>query len=713
MNRIADQVSSIRLSPGATGRLLNPASILIAGASARPGTLGHRVLNNLLNSGYQGTIYLTGRQRGTILGLDCVTSLDEVPRGIDLALLTLPSGSIRETVRECGRRGFGAVVCFASGFAEVGDEGRGEENALAADAEESGIGVIGPNCFGFLNQVENVYALLTAIPAMPAPDGSERSAAAVIAQSGGMGGCVANSLGGRGIPISYLVTTGNEVGLGIPELIDYLAEDFSTGPIAVYAEQIRRPADFMAAVHRARARRKAVVMMHPGRNVRSQAALQSHTGALTTDHAVMAALARRCGVALVDTMEELIDLTHLLLRYPEPPTAGVGVITLSGAICAITADAVDDLELDMPDLTPALGTALAAELAFTSVHNPLDLGTQPIARPDLVKMSVELMGDDPAVGSILVSLPDSGERLDLAWLDSAVEGAVSVRKPMIYVTQNESSPPPDFVAKVLANRVVFHRSPERALRLLASATRYGQDLAIEASDRPPADHADAARLSPGLHPEWRSKQILRSVGVPVPSGSLAQSVDGAIAIAEGLGYPVALKVQSVDLPHKSDIGGVALGVADAGDLTRAWEELQAAVAKAGDPASLDGVLVEAMSVKGVELVVGARRDAKWGPAVLIGSGGVLVEALEDVRILPTDLPHDAIVTEIGKLRGARLLQGFRGAPPADLNAVATVVALVGQLMTTHPEIVEIDINPLMVYRAGDGAMALDALIVTN
>jgi acyl-CoA synthetase (NDP forming) len=190
-------------------------------------------------------------------------------------------------------------------------------------------------------------------------------------------------------------------------------------------------------------------------------------------------------------------------------------------------------------------------------------------------------------------------------------------------------------------------------------------------------------------------------------------VDGAIAIAEGLGYPVALKVQSVDLPHKSDIGGVALGVADAGDLTRAWEELQAAVAKAGDPASLDGVLVEAMSVKGVELVVGARRDAKWGPAVLIGSGGVLVEALEDVRILPTDLPHDAIVTEIGKLRGARLLQGFRGAPPADLNAVATVVALVGQLMTTHPEIVEIDINPLMVYRAGDGAMALDALIVTN
>jgi acyl-CoA synthetase (NDP forming) len=698
---------------GATQRLLNPASILIAGASARPDTLGHRVLSNLLNAGYRGGIHLTGRQPGTILGLPCVTSLDEVPRGIDLALLTLPSGSIRETVRECGRRECGAAVCFASGFAELGDEGRGEENALATDAEESGIGVIGPNCFGFLNQIDNVYALLTSIPAMPVPDGSPRSAVAVVAQSGGMGGCVANSLGGRGIPISYLVTTGNEVGLGIPELIDYIADDESTGTIAVYAEQIRRPAGFMAAVRKARTRRKIVVMMHPGRNVRSQAALRSHTGALATDHAVMAALSRRSGVAVVDTLEELIDLSELLLRYPEPPAAGVGVITLSGAMCAVTADAVDDLGLDMPDLTPAPRTALAEELAFTSAQNPLDLGTQPIGRPDLVKMSVEMMGDDPAVGSILLSFPDSGERLDTAWLGSAIEGAVSVRKPLVYVTQNESVPHPAFLEKVLASRVVFHRSPERALRLLAGATRYGNDLAIDGNDQPPVAQAEVPPLPPGVHPEWRSKQILQSAGIPVPSGSLAQSVDDAIAIAANLGYPVALKVQSADLPHKSDIGGVALGVGDASDLARAWKALHASVGGLGHEAPLDGILVESMSDKGVELVVGARRDPRWGPAVLIGSGGVLVEALEDIRILPMDLPPAAILAEIGKLRGARLLKGFRGTPPADLDAVATVVQLVGQLMRSHPEIDEIDINPLMVYPESDGAMALDALIVSS
>jgi acyl-CoA synthetase (NDP forming) len=712
MDRIEEYVSSLRLRPGATGRLLNPAAILIVGASARQDTLGHRVLNNLLNAGYQGDIHLLGRQPGAILGLPCVTSLDEVPTGIDLALLTLPSGSIRETVRECGRREYGAVVCFASGFAEVGDEGREEEIALAADAESVGIGAIGPNCFGFLNQIDNVYALLTTIPAMPVPDGS-RSAVAVVAQSGGMGGCVANSLGGRGIPISYLVTTGNEVGLGIPELIDYVADDESTGAIAVYAEQIRRPADFMAAVRKARARHKAVVMMHPGRNARSQAALRSHTGALTTDHALMSALSRRCGVAVVDTLEELVDLTHLLLRYPEPPTAGVGVITLSGAICAITADAVDDLELDMPDLEPALGSALANELAFTGVQNPLDLGTQPIVRPDLLKMSVEMMGDDPGIGSILLSLPDSGERLVTAWLESAIEGAVNVAKPLVYVTQNESSPPPAFVEKVLASQVVFHRSPERALRLLASATRYGNDLAIDADDHPLATHNDASPMSSGIQPEWRSKQVLASAGIPVPAGSLAQSLNDAIVVAEGLGYPVAMKVQSVDLPHKSDIGGVALGIANADDLVRAWEALQAVVETTGHQATLDGILVEPMSSKGVEVVGGARRDPIWGPAVLVGSGGVLVEALEDVRILPTDLPHAAILNEIGKLRGARLLDGFRGEPPADVNAVATIVQLVGQLMNTHQEIIEIDINPLMVYQAGRGALALDALIVTN
>jgi acyl-CoA synthetase (NDP forming) len=220
-------------------------------------------------------------------------------------------------------------------------------------------------------------------------------------------------------------------------------------------------------------------------------------------------------------------------------------------------------------------------------------------------------------------------------------------------------------------------------------------------------------MSSGMQPEWRSKQVLASAGIPVPAGSLAQSLNDAIAIAEGLGYPVAMKVQSVDLPHKSDIGGVALGIANADDLARAWEALQAAVETTGHQATLDGILVEPMSSKGVEVVVGARRDPIWGPALLIGLGGVLVEALEDVRILPTDLPHAAILNEIGRLRGARLLDGFRGEPPADVNAVATIVQLVGQLMNTHQEIIEIDINPLMVYQAGRGALALDALIVTN
>ena len=692
-------------------RLVTPRSVVVVGGSARPEALGNRVVRSLVDGGFTGKVHVLGRQAATIHGLTCVTSFDDLPDGIDLALLAVPATQLNEVVDSCIAHHVGAAVCFASGFAELGEEGGHLQEELGDRARAGGLRLLGPNCFGLLNAVGRLSALLAPMPTTPVPGPELGPGVAIIAQSGGIATLVAGSLGGRGVPVSHLIATGNEADLGLADLLEYLAKDEHTAAVAVYAEQIREPERFLRAARIAQDRRKNVVLLHPGRSARARAAAASHTGALASDHAVMVTIARRAGVVVVDTTEELVDLAQLLLRFPAPPTRGVGVITQSGAICAIMTDTAETLGLELPELTPELGGELREVLPFGPVRNPLDMGTGAIADPAIIGKSAERVLADPAIGSLLVSNPDGLDPLDSVWLESLVPLLASSPKPIVYVSQNEDNPPPGFRRLLLDHRVVFHRSPERALRALARATEAGARRTIgRRSPDPVGGHTPS--LTTGVQPEWIGKQLLRQIGVPVPAGSLARTQDEAVEIAERIGYPVVAKVQSAAVSHKSDIGGVVLSIADADQVRAAWARLHRAITRVKRGVAVDGILIERMSAPGTELVVGAKRDPQWGPVVMVGAGGVLVEALKDVRLLPADLPESALADEILRLRSARILRGYRGDAPADVAAAAHAAAAVSDLVLAMPEIAEIDINPLVVFPEGQGVVALDALVTT-
>ncbi len=424
---------------------------------------------------------------------------------------------------------------------------------------------------------------------------------------------------------------------------------------------------------------------------------------------------QRAGVVLVETLEEMIDVGQLLLRYPVPPTAGAGVLTFSGALCAIAQDYCETLGLDLPPMSRAQKDKLRPNMeAFNPPENPLDQGTITAWKPDLVRLGAEALMADPATGSLVVSIPGHSSAMGAIWLERLVEGTRGSPKPMVVVLHNETAPLSPQVASVVEqNRLVLLRSPERAFRAMARLTAYGKGLAAVRAAPTPMPFRDLPALGQGLQPEWLGKEVLRAIGIPVPAGAVARSLPEARAIAERVGYPVAMKAQAASLAHKTEAGGVLLAVADAAALAQSWETLHANVARARPGLELDGILVEAMGAPGLELAIGARRDPAWGPILMVGLGGVWIEALGDVRLLPPDLPQDAIVEELHRLKAAKLLGEFRGAKPVDVTAVAHAVAQVGRLMLTAPEILEIDINPLMAHRDGRGVTALDALIICH
>ena len=695
-------------------RMMRPKSVAIVGISSKPGTAGHVVLANLTINNFKGDVYLVNRSGGEIAGRKVLTTIDELPEGVDIAVFTLPAAGVRDAVAACVRRKVGVGVIFASGFAESGD--RAAQDEIAKIAREGGLALIGPNCLGYQNYIDGVWIGFTGGTVPIKRLGEVKDPAfAVISQSGGLGSHFKWSLEARDLPVAFSISTGNEAVLGLADFIEYLADEPNTKAIIAYVEQIRRPAEFLAAVAHARSRGKPVLIAHPGRSAKGKAATGSHTGALAGDHAVMRARLAHAGVPVFDSLDEMVDAAEILARFPEVPSNGLGILTFSGAFCAISYDMADELGLDLPALSPATEAALKAKLPpFAPPRNPLDLGTQALWDPDLVGFGTKALLDDPAMGALLVSIPHSNPKLTQRYLEGMITALEGNTKPFVLAMLGDRSPlPPEFLARAREKRIILSRSSEESLIALAHVIEYGQRLAELRPASAPEPFKNLPKLGQGPQPEWLGKQLLSAIGLKTPPGGLARSAEEAASIAGKLGYPVAMKAQAAALAHKTEAGGVALNLADAAAVHGAWEMLQANIARAQPGLKLDGVLVEKMAPKGLELMVGAKRDPTWGPIVLVGLGGIWVEALGDVRLLPPDLREEAIVEELHKLRSAKLLHGFRGAPPVDVAAVAHAASLIGRLMLTHPEIVEIDVNPLFAHSRGDGVTAVDALIITR
>ena len=694
---------------GPVERLLRPRSVAIVGFSSRPGSAGQGALECLRINRFSGSIHLVSRNAESIDGLTSVVSVDDLPESIDLAVLTLPAAAVSDAIAACARRRIGAAMVFAAGFAETGE--RGAQEGITRIAREGGLALVGPNCQGFINNVDGLAMQAFIAPKAKRFTRASQAGMALVGQSGGLLSHARRAAQARGTPISYLVSTGNEAGLDLVDFTQYFVDDAATQVIVVYAEQIRRPGDFLAACKRARAAGKSVVLLHGGRGARAQRAVQSHTGAMVSDFGAMRTLVTDAGVLMVESLDELIDVADLLVRCPVPPTAGPAIMTSSGAFVALTHDFCEGLGLEIPQVSENTKAALRQALPdFQVAANPLDILAN---NTEGITTAARALIEDPKMGSLFVFMPMDG-KLGVPALQSILKGIEGTRKPVIAAAWGDTSPLPSAIAKAARRSgVAFVRSPDRCLRAIALVTAYGRALQRPRNALLPKPLPRLPALSKGSAPEWLGKQFLAAAGMPVPVGALARCEDEALAIADRVGYPVALKAQAAALSHKTEAGGVVLGVADEAGVRGAWRMLTQNVARAKPGLVLDGVLVEAMVARGVELMVGGRRDPAWGPVLLLGLGGTWVEAMGDTRLLPPDAAHATIIEELLRLRCAKLLTGFRGSPAVDLDGVARAASLIGTLLLSRPEITEIEVNPLIAHPRGQGVTALDALIVTQ
>ncbi len=689
--------------PKAVARFLNPRSVAIIGMSTRAGSAGQIILQCLKVNNFEGDVYLVGRTDELIDGRPVLKSADHLPEGVDLAVFAMPATAVREGIEACARRKVGSALVFAAGFAEIGDYAT--QDAVTAAARSAGLAVVGPNCLGFTNNVGGLW--LHMLFARQARRGVENGVA-FVGQSGGLLGHFQRATEGRGIPLSYVVSTGNEAGLETTDFLEFLVEDRSTRVIVLYCEQIRRAQAFLTALRRARTAGKPVVMILAGRSAKAKKAAQSHTGALISDFATVRTQVEDAGAVVVSTMDETMDLVEILQRFPTPPSKGPGILTASGAYVGLTDDFAEETGLDIPELAPATLQKISAMLPpYGNYGNPLDTtaGFALAMLPGVVKALI----DDPNVGMLFISFPIN----TAAPVRAFNEGMAHSPKPKVMVALGDSfklGPEVDEAAK--ESPAVYSRSSDRMLRAIAHYTRYGRLLARTRVTETAAALAGLPKLGCGTQPEWLGKEILAAAGIRVPDGALARTPNEAVAIAKRIGYPVALKAQAAALSRKTEAGGVALNLSGEAAVREAWDAMIGSVKRARPCLALDGALVEKMSPRGVEMMVGAKRDQNWGTVLLLGLGGIWVEALGDVQVLPESADEAQIRAAIGKLRAARLLAGVRGAPPADLDAIVHAVLAVGHLMQSLPAVTEIDVNPLMIHAAGDGATALDALIVT-
>jgi acyl-CoA synthetase (NDP forming) len=534
----------------------------------------------------------------------------------------------------------------------------------------------------------------------------------LISQSGAVAAVLGVSLRHRGLRCSYSVSTGNEAACGAEDFLEHLLEDAHTSVVILVVEQFRQPQRLLRSLARAAELGKRLVLLHPGSSSAGRASAATHTGALAPDYDVMRVKVEQAGVPVVETLEELVDVAEILVRCARVPAGGAAVFAESGLLKAMMLDLGERVGLPLPPLTDRGAEALRRALPpFIPPSNPLDLTAQGLVDPDIYKRTLPPVLAESQYGSIVLAIilsdPETS-RLKLGPIVAALE-EVQPDKAVLFAGADEGAElATGYVQRLRELGIPVFPTPERALRALA---RFETCAVPRAEPLPDAGSvASVVGLPSGIVPEYRSKAILSSAGIPVPAGGLATSARQAVEIATRVGYPVVLKAQASALPHKSDAGGVALHLRDAAGVTAAWTTVWTAVAMARPDVVLDGMLVEAMGARGVELIVGARNIPGWGPVLLVGFGGVLAEAFHDVRLLVPETPREAIAQALLSMKSGAMLRGLRGTPPMDVEAAADVVWRLARLVAATPAIREIEINPLVVLPAGSGVLALDALI---
>lgn len=693
-------------------RLMAPRSIVVIGASAREGSQGRRLVDNLLvHSSFGGDVYLVNPGSKEILGRPCYPSVAEVPAsGVDVALIMVNAAQVLPALEQCAAKAIAFAIVMSSGFAETGDEGRRLEQAIAALTERTGLRVYGPNCPGLVNL--RLRLGMTFSPAFK--DDLNSGSIGLVTQGGGLGRTVLQALS-FGDGVGLWCSAGNECDLGVPDFIAHMAISPEVRVIAVLMEGIKNGDRLRSALALARDQGKPVVILKVGRSEHGVKAAQSHTASIAGAAQVNSAVFRQYGAIEVEDLDELASVARLLGQRRPSAQTGLAIVTISGGTAALAADMAGAAGLPLAQILPDTETGLRKLLPpFANIGNPLDTTADIIRDPDRVRSCLQLVCGDPNVGAVMFPIPMDYGAITAAMAAAIRDAAATSEKPIVPVWMSRRM---GEGFRILEEGGLL---PFLTLSDCVAALRHLWPTAVEAapaaSEEPPPQANHAGVALPAALSESDGKALLRKAGIVVPAGGVARSASEAVELALAFGFPVAMKIVSAQILHKTEAGGVRLNLADERDVRCAYQDVIDTVAKRQPDATIDGVLVEQMlpAGRGREVLIGVHRDDAFGLVLTVGLGGIFVEVLRDVahRALPIG-PHDAH-DMLRELKGFALLEGVRGQPPADLTALEDLLLRVSCFATEQgPRLLEMDLNPVWVGRRGEGALPLDALIVLD
>jgi acetyltransferase len=693
----------------------HPSGIVVIGASTAPAKLGFGVARNLVQSGYAGAIHFVNPRGGRLLERPVYTDVAGVPDPVDLAVVIVPAPQAPATLEAVGRRGIRAAIIASGGFRETGSDGAALEQECLRVAQAYAIRLIGPNCVGLIDT--HLPLDTTFLP----PPGPTPGDIAFISHSGAICAAVVDWARGQGFGLSRLISLGNQIDVRETDMLPAVAADPRTRVITLYLEGISDGRRFVRAAREV-TRAKPVIALKVGRFSSGRRAVASHTGALAGQESAFNAAFRRAGVIRANTSEELFDWARALAWCPLPAGPDVAVLTNAGGPGVTAADALESHGLRLATLNAQTQTALRAILpADASIRNPVDMLAAAMAGQYVESLRILL--DDPGVHSVMVILPPPPMESAGGVARALIPIIYASTKPVVVALMGERMIQ-EAVEYFRAARVPEYRFPERAASALAVLTERAEKLRADDGTDPAALVVESVRPDEArrLLEEYRRQDnapdaflplevvnaLLSAYGIATPQAALAATAQEAVDLAWQVGFPVALKVASPDIVHKSEVGGVLLNLAEPDAVERGFAAVVANARAAAPEASIEGVHVQRMVMLGQEVIVGAVQDAQFGPLVMFGSGGVEVEGLGDVEFALAPLTKGEATGLLERTWAGRRLGGFRNLPPADRAAVLDIIRRLGRLAADFPELAEIELNPVRVLPVGEGAFAVDA-----
>ena len=699
-------------------RLLDPRSIAVIGASSDVSRIGGRLYNNLIRHGYTGDIYLVNPKYDSIGDLRCYPGLSDIGRPVDVVLVAVPGNGVPAVLEEAGKSGIKNAIVFSSGFSEVGEEGKKKQEQLAAIARDYEIAVCGPNNVGIINfrdkAAMSFSQFLNADKLIP-------GSIAFISQSGALGGSLLNRAQDKKIGFNYFISTGNEAVLDASDFMEYLVAHTDTRVVVALIEGIRNLEKFLKVADLALEKNKPIVVMKVGKTESGGKAASSHTGSMTGSDEVYDAVFKQKGVIRVEELDDLYLTASAFVKSRPVQGNRVGILTSTGGGGVILTDKIVESGMTVPAPSPEIVDRLRGLVpSFVSVSNPFDLTAQLINDPQLFPKTVEAFAGDENFDAVIVATSMVAGKNSVDRATYLIEAAKTIEKPIFtwWAAGSLSAPGMDLLEE---SRVPFFTNADECVKALRSMFRYSQfrrkqtakpEKRISIRPKDMGRIEEIMKSSGDMLTEDQGREILSLYGIPVAAGELGRDLAEVKRIAENIDYPVALKIVSPQIKHKTEMQGIKLNITDEAELSRAYEEILGNCRKNAPEAEIKGVLVQEMVPPGKEVIVGVSQDEQAGPVVMFGLGGVFVEVLRDYSLRRAPLDENDAWEMMRETKGFQLLQGVRGEKPADVEAIVQVLINLSRLATDlRPYISEIDINPLIVHGRGEGAKVVDCLFV--